>query len=1328
MHSNQPKDAIAPYLPAILLQRPKTSNANFPLPSRQVMTASVLFADISGFTRLTESYTKTGQGVEKLTEVLNSFFGKLVEQVSARGGDVIKFAGDALLAIWVTGEDDSDLGTAIRHAACCALEFQSETDRKIDGVSGELSLRTVISAGELQFMYLGGVLDRSMLVVLGDPLKQIALAIPDTEPGEVILTATAWSLVEDSGDGSHSSVWAVNVDSMLAPAGGSIPVHRPELTIQQSEQLKSFVPRAILSRMDADQSAWLGESRWATIIFVRLKDLRETTPLNDAQKAICRIQEALYCFEGSVNKISVDEKGVVLLGAMGLPPLAHEDDAIRGIFAALDIQSSLLEMGWTCSIGIASGRVYCGIVGGEFRREYTLIGDTVNLAARLMTASDEEVLCDEATMLGGSSSLNFEPRGKIEVKGKARPVLAFRPIDRSNRSMPDITNSQFVGRSQEVSAFREHIQHCFRSSKSHAMVVEGQPGIGKSRLVAEFIRLASTQQVLTVYGRGESIESTTPYFPWRTLFQAVRSWDGFSQHEDDWLDQVAAAGESSRDIRPLFPFLDAVFIGSSSKSLNVKETTGEVRAGNTRDILTEILKYIAKRARLQIVLEDVQWMDSSSWSLLRRIARDVSPLSLVLATRPMATPPMEFEELVAQDHVSLISLSPFSDHETGELLCHKFQLEWVAPQISRFVHARSAGNPFFTEQLAATLLESGQISIKDAQCKVATESGQLTNIGIPDSVKGVVVSRIDRLSPGPQLTLKVASVIGQQFAFQTLHDVFPVDAGRVGLAGHITATEDAELVRKSVDSTTPTYEFEHAIARDAVYELMLEDQRRRLHQSLAEWYESTFSNRLGPYLALIAFHWSQTNRLERTVNALEQAGEQALRDFANDEAIDYFSSAIRIHRKDPRISDSTRCARWERQLAEAYYSLGHSSECIEHLDRCLQLSGYAFPRGKWKLFISTMFRGLWEWLQPVMTAPTQQVGNQPKSEVARAYELLAETHYLNNNKLPCLYAVFAGIAAAKRTGLSTQLARSCGNMSIIWGVLSQHRKARAQAEAAHRIAGQVGDSACIAWINQVVGIYRVTVGSWDKAEQLLRVSVAEAKQLGDKRRRAESTSILGLAITYQGRFDESSRLGNDLMEWGVERGVVQEQVWGLNLTLDSLLNTLPGNEEEIQQLITVLHDWLIVNANAGSKLLRADMVWGWGLLAKAQLCLEKTEAAINAANETARIFADSKPISYYTLSGLIGWADVEFSILPRSDHRRRKAVLKAIKSYGRMYPIGKPWALYFQSRFASLNGYGWREKRCLRSAMRHASELTLNPLLNRVSPECPNVPISESFT
>ncbi|MBI3964009.1 MAG: adenylate/guanylate cyclase domain-containing protein, partial [Chloroflexi bacterium] len=375
-------EGFASYVPALTLRRQATDPAPVTSPQAERLAAAVLFADVSGFTALTERLAARGpEGVEDLTHILNDYFGQVVDLIAVHGGDVVKFAGDALLVLWPAAVFDEDLATATRRAAQCGLALQEQLGNyeALPGV--RFSQRVSVGAGEVVVMDVGGVFGRWESLVTGEPILQVGLAEKLAEPGEVLVAAAAAELLLDTVSGDVLPGGELRLRTVTAP----IPprsLERPHLSAEAERALLPYIPGAVRARLSAGQTHWLAELRQLTVIFVSLPDLNAKTPLEEAQRMMRTLQTVVYRYEGSINKINVDDKGVMVLAAFGLPPLAHEDDPVRGVQAALAMQAELRDLGWRSPIGVTTGRVFCGLIGSETRREYTVIGDTVNLSAR----------------------------------------------------------------------------------------------------------------------------------------------------------------------------------------------------------------------------------------------------------------------------------------------------------------------------------------------------------------------------------------------------------------------------------------------------------------------------------------------------------------------------------------------------------------------------------------------------------------------------------------------------------------------------------------------------------------------------------------------------------------------------------------------------------------------------------------------------------------------------------------------------------------------------------------------------------------------------------
>ncbi|MEP7199924.1 MAG: adenylate/guanylate cyclase domain-containing protein, partial [Chloroflexota bacterium] len=476
-------DTLASYVPALITRRLAADPTPLTGPIAEQLPAAIMFADITGFTPLAERLAQRGPaGTEELGRLLNAYFGQLIDLVTAHGGDVVKFAGDGLMAMWTT-TDDEPLSHATRRAAQCALAAQAALHNYQLASDVRFTMRIGIGAGDVFAVHLGGVFQRWVFLLSGAPLAQVSAAEQQARPGQVILSPEATQLIRDDcalnvlPDGS-AQLEAVR--AMLAPR----PLASIPLSAEMESALRAYIPIALLARVTAGQSQWLAELRRVTVLFINLPDLDYRTPLAQAQTILRELQNALYHYEGSIDDLGVDDKGVSLIVALGLPPLAHEDDAARGIAAARAMQAKLRALGVRSAIGVTTGRFFCGTIGNVTRSSYNMVGDDVNLASRLMQAARDDILCDANTYLAARDHVTFDALPPIAVKGKAERVAVYRPVSDSATKLQSGEQPQtaIVGRAPERAALEARLQALLQR-ESGVVVIEGEAGIGKSQLV-----------------------------------------------------------------------------------------------------------------------------------------------------------------------------------------------------------------------------------------------------------------------------------------------------------------------------------------------------------------------------------------------------------------------------------------------------------------------------------------------------------------------------------------------------------------------------------------------------------------------------------------------------------------------------------------------------------------------------------------------------------------------------------------------------------------------------------------------------------------------------
>lgn len=421
-------ETIQRYASNLILERLGRDSAQLSEPVLETFPAAVLFADITDFTVLTETLTRNNpRGVEQLTRILDHYIGRLVEIIYHHGGDIVKFAGDAVFALW-KAPNENDLALATYRALDCSLKIQRQLNDYLVGNNITLSLRVGLGAGKLFALYVGGLFDRWELLIAGYPMNQVGQAGQRAKPGQVVAAPEVWKLVEHLGAGESRKRGTFCFHHIDLQSSWNPPELGP-VDPAAEKALRTYIPRAILSRLDEGLDPWNAEMRQVTVLFLKIIgfSFSDWTPLEEMQRIMLVMQRNLYTHEGSINRFGIDDKGAVLLAAFGLPPLKHDDDPLRALRAAHDLQLAMQEIGRKTVIGIATGRAFCGSVGNETRCEYTMHGSNVNLAARLMQKADT-ILCDENTYSATKDWLEFEELEPVTFKGRVQPVRIFRPV------------------------------------------------------------------------------------------------------------------------------------------------------------------------------------------------------------------------------------------------------------------------------------------------------------------------------------------------------------------------------------------------------------------------------------------------------------------------------------------------------------------------------------------------------------------------------------------------------------------------------------------------------------------------------------------------------------------------------------------------------------------------------------------------------------------------------------------------------------------------------------------------------------------------------------
>ncbi len=732
------------------------------------------------------------------------------------------------------------------------------------------------------------------------------------------------------------------------PAGGSTPADEARLA-----QLAAATPAPLAEKMRAAHIE--GERKLVTVLFADVVGSTALAEQMDPEdwtaimnRAFERLSPAIYRYEGTIARLMGD----ALLAFFGAP-VAHEDDPVRAIRAALDLLGAAREYAAQVSrargiefavrVGLNTGLVVAGAVGSDLKYEYTAMGDAVNLAARMQTAAEPgTLLVADNTYRLTAPFFEFEDRGKISVKGKAEPVQTYRVVAERKgivqaRGIQGL-HSPLVGRERELRALQSKID-ALRQAGGQIAAVMGEAGLGKSRLVAELRKwaLESPGYPLNwLEGRSLSYETSTPYAPFVDMlggfFELQADHDDAEKSERlrARLAQVMPdrAGESA-------PFL-ATLLGiplNGEDAERVRYLEPPLLRERVFDAVRGLIERLAEARPLVVVLEDLHWADPTSLDLLMQLLplTERAALMVLALFRPQRQEPSwRFHETAGRDYAhryAPIALEPLDEDTSRELVANLLHVEDLPEKVRALILRKAEGNPFFVEEVIRSLLDARLVVRDDDHWRATRE---IENIAVPDTLVGVITARLDRLDDEAKRVAQTASIVGREFQVDVLADVHDTPAGLDAALGTL---QRRELIREKSRLPRHAYLFKHALTQETAYASMLLSRRRALHRRVAECLERIEPDRVND----IARHFLEAQDNARALPYLVAAGDRAARAYATQEAIGFYTRALEIL---PSVEDVSLARRAYEGLGGALMLAGDMQGAVEKY-RTMRLYGEA---------------------------------------------------------------------------------------------------------------------------------------------------------------------------------------------------------------------------------------------------------------------------------------------------------------------------------------------------------------------------------------------------
>ncbi len=675
-----------------------------------------------------------------------------------------------------------------------------------------------------------------------------------------------------------------------------VPEEAPPVDYSEPQ---SYTPKYLADKILTTRSSLEGERKLVTVLFADVANYTSISEKIDPEE-IHQIMDGCFKIlmgeihksEGTINQFTGD--GVMaLFGA----PIAHEDHAQRACHAGLSIQKAMQEYGkslkrqrgvnFQMRIGLNSGPVVVGSIGDDLRMDYTAVGDTTNLAARMeSTAKPGTVVVSKETYRLVRDFFELKLLGKVEIKGKEEHQEIYELIragEISTRIEAAVAKglTRFVGRKYSMAALVESYDKA-QSGSGQVVGMVGEAGVGKSRLLLEFRNRLPQGEFTYLEGRCLHFGGLMAYLP---VLDILKSYFDIKEEDREFAikrkmaEKILQLDEKLQSILP--PFEDLLSLKVDDESY--LELDPKQKRAMVFEAIRDLLIRESQNRAVVLAVEDLHWIDKTSEDFLDYLIGGLTSahILLILLYRQEYTHPWG-----SKSYYSRIGLDQLGTESSAELVRAILEGAEIVPELKELILSRTGGNPLFMEEFTHTLLENGSIHKKDRQYVLSKRASQ---IQVPGTIQGIIAARMDRLEDNLKRTMQVASVIGRDFAFRILQTISGM---REELKSYLISLQGLELIYEKSLFPELAYIFKHALTHEVAYNSLLVRRRKELHQLIGQAIEDVYADRLVEHHEVLAHHFSKGEEWTKALDYLILAAQKAAKAFAAGEAVALYDQAL----------------------------------------------------------------------------------------------------------------------------------------------------------------------------------------------------------------------------------------------------------------------------------------------------------------------------------------------------------------------------------------------------------------------------------------------------
>jgi class 3 adenylate cyclase/tetratricopeptide (TPR) repeat protein len=922
---------------------------------------------------------------------------------------------------------------------------------------------------------------------------------------------------------------------------------------------QAYTPKHLAEKILTSKAALEGERKQVTVLFVDaagFTSLSERLDPEDVHALMTRAFDLMLAevhrYEGTVNQFLGDGL-MALFGA----PIAHEDHAVRAVHAALGINRALVVLqdelrprGITFRVrqALNTGLVVVGSIGNDLRMDYTAVGDTTNVAARLQQAAEPgQIILSASTCQLVTGYFELRELGALQLKGKAEAVAAWQVLAaRESRTRlevdADVGLTPFVGREREMTLMLEAF-HKAETGAGQVVFVIGEAGIGKSRLLHEFRRRVG-ERATWLEGHCMSFGRAMAFHPLvdmlRRIFRIDES-DGDAAIAEKIERGVTRVGD---DLRPIVPYLRALLSVDPGDDA-IRSMVPQERRGETFEALKRLLARAAEQRPQILLVEDLHWVDAATEQFLMTLVDSVPALRVVLVCtyRPGYANPFG-----DRTYYSRITPESMSSVDSASIAATMLGVSELPDELSRLIASKTEGNPFYVEELIKALEESGALRRTGDRYELVRSPAELL---VPSTIQALIAARIDRLDEGPKRTLQIASVIGREFTQRLVHRLSELRERTDTLLQELKALE---LIRERRLLPELAYMFKHALTQDVAYNSLLLQRRKTLHGAIGAAIEELYADRLAEHYEVLAHHFVRAEQWERALTYLVKAAEKATQAYALREALDLYAEALSMATRLGEPPDTVVAVR--RARSDLLYAIGDFSGAADEARELVEFTRrHQLAAEEAAALVQQAWSTAWmEEFPPALTlaADAVRVGEQANAQVAVAgalqvrgfiHALTARHEEATSDLTRCLTL----LRGTGNVGTQSMALYVLSNMDIWVGAYQRGLELATEGVGLSRERRLVAPLLRCLWTQSVS---RIGMGDYQAALEGLREALTLCEKIGDPGFQARFLNTLGWLHVECGDFEG----GLALSDQGLALARASRHATGIERVAFTLIN------------------------------------------------------------------------------------------------------------------------------------------------------------------------------